>query len=226
MFSESFQFVIKSKIFQKEHRMRIFSLLLAFCLSLNVMASTGTVQEFERAIDEYYYDLSVEWDQKDQAFYDLKTKEFFTNLERLIKEEGLTQDQIVNLLKNKIKDQTMIDALVVKMSLLKNSGSAVDLAKVIKDSTKDLYSRGASWNGQVIWQATAALLVAAAVGYAVWFDANHVCVASEPQYVCNSYNNCFYGYTDISYGGFYCYGGSNFYTICGNVEVCTQYSRK
>ena len=214
------------KIVQKEHSMRIISLALALCFTFNVIAGTGTVQEFERALDEYHYDLSVEWDQKDQGFYDSKTKEFFTKLDSLIKEEGLSQNEIVTLLKSKIKDQKMIDSLVVKMNLLNKSGSVEELFKAIKDSTAHLYTRGASWNGQVILQATAALIVAAAIGYAVWFDANHVCVASRPQYVCQSYNNCFYGYTDITFGGYYCYGGTGFYTVCGEADICTQYARK
>lgn len=49
--------------------MKLTALLLTFCFSLNVMASTGTVQELERHLDEYQYALTVEWDQKDQSFY-------------------------------------------------------------------------------------------------------------------------------------------------------------
>jgi hypothetical protein len=206
--------------------MRIISLVLALCFTFNVMAGTGSVVEFEKVVDEYYYDLSVEWDQKDQKFYDAKTKEFFTKLETLINNEGLSQTEIINLLKSKIKDQAMIDSLVVKMSVLNKSESVEELLKVVKDSSQHLYTRGASWNGQVILQATAALIVAAAIGYAVWFDANHECVASRPQYVCQSYNNCFFGYNDITLGGYYCYGGAGFYTVCGEAEICTQYERK
>jgi len=202
--------------------MRIISLVLALCFTFNVMAGTGSVVEFEKVVDEYYYDLSVEWDQKDQKFYDAKTKEFFTKLETLINNEGLSQTEIINLLKSKIKDQAMIDSLVVKMSLLNKSGSVEELLKVVKDSTQHLYTRGASWNGQVILQATAALIVAAAIGYVVWFEASHECVASRTQYVCQSYNNCFYGYNDIIRGGYYCYGGAGFYTVCGDAEICTH----
>jgi L-rhamnose isomerase len=46
--------------------MKIISLVLALCLSLNVFAASGTHKELELLIDSYQFDLSVEWDQKDQ----------------------------------------------------------------------------------------------------------------------------------------------------------------
>src|SRR5665648_142236 len=98
--------------------MRIISLFVAFCFSVNVMASTGTVQQLERYIDDYQFALSVEWDQKDQAFYETQTADFFTNLEKLIKEEGLTQQQIMALVETKVGNKKIIEALKLKLTLL------------------------------------------------------------------------------------------------------------
>lgn len=211
--------------------MRIVSLLVAFCFSLNVMASTGTVAELERALDDYHYSLSVEWDQKDQAVYEAKTAEFFAKLEKMIKEQGLSQEQIMTLVEKKVNNKNTVEALKLKMSLLPKNASASELAKMIKESTSDMYSQGASWNGEVLISVGIGLLVAAAIGYAIWWDANHECVAYETQYVCNTYNNCHYsgGYYDPYYGGgyyggTYCYGGS--YTTCGYADVCVEYAKK
>lgn len=210
--------------------MRIISLLVAFCFSLNVMASTGTVQELERVLDDYHYGLSVEWDQRDQQFYDSKTKDFFGKLEKLITTEGLSKDQMMTLIEKKVNNKNVIEALKLKMSLLAKGASAEDLARMIKDSTKDMYATGASWNGEVVRTVAIVLLVAAIIGYSAWWDSNHECVAYENQYVCNTYNNCTYtgGYYDPYYGGYSsgtsCFGGS--YTTCGYADVCTQYEKK
>lgn len=211
--------------------MRFIALLVAFCFSLNVMASTGTVQELERALDDYHYALSVEWDQQDQSFYDAKTKEFFSKMESLIKNDGLTQDQVLTLVSKKVNNPKVVEALKLKAALMSKANSAEELAKMVKESTGDMYSQGASWNGQVIVPVVIGLLVVGVIAYSVWWSATHECVAYEQQYVCNTYNNCSYygGYYDPYYGGgyyggTYCYGGT--YTTCGYENVCTEYAKK
>lgn len=211
--------------------MRLVSLFVALCFSVNVMASTGTVQELERHLDDYHYALSVDWDQKDQKFYDAKTNEFFAKIQKLIKEDGLSKDQIMTLVNNKVPNKAVVDALKLKLSLLAKGSSAEELAVIVKESSKDFYVQGASWNGSVVFPVAIGLLVAAVIGYSIWWDANHECVAYESQYVCNTYNNCHYnggGYYDPyyggSYGGTYCYGTP--YTTCGYADVCTQYAKK
>lgn len=211
--------------------MRIISLLVAFCFSLNVMASTGTVAELERAMDDYHYSLSVEWDQKDQAFYDAQTKAFFAKLEKLIKENGMSQTEIMNLVEKKANNKAVVDALKLKLMLLSKGASAEEMAAIVRDSAKDMYSQGASWNGSVVVPVVIGLLVAAVIGYSIWWDATHECVAYETQYVCNTYNDCsYYGggydpyYGGGYYGGSYCYGSS--YTTCGYADVCVEYAKK
>lgn len=199
--------------------MRIISLLVAFCFSLNVMASTGTVSALERAMDDYHYSLSVEWDQQDQNFYDVKTKEFFSKLETLIKSEGLTKEQIMSLVGKKANGQEVVNALQLKLSLLEHGSSAEDLASMVQDASKDFYAQGASWNGRVVFPVVIGLLVAAVIGYTIWFDANHECIAYGQQYRC--FQTCTHsaGY----FNGSYCNG---YTTFCGNNTVCIEYQRK
>lgn len=204
--------------------MRFMSLLVALCFSMNVFASTGTIQELERQIDDYNYALSVDWDQKDAKVYEAKTNEFFAKLQKLIKEEGLTQTELMTVVENKMGNKEALAALKLKLSVLSSATTAEQLSQIIKDSSKDLYSRGASWNGDATGPVILGLLVAAVVGYAIWFSATHECVRSEPRYTCNSYNNCYGGYYGNGYyGGGYC----NYSTVtCGYTDYCLEYAKK
>lgn len=216
--------------------MRIVSLLVAFCFSLNVMASTGTIAELERHMDEYQYALSVEWDQQDPAFYEAQTKIFFTKLGDLIKSGGLSKEEVMQMVELKAKNKDAIEALKLKLSLLSKGASAEELANIVKDSAKDLYSEGASWNGEVVFSVAIGLVLVGVIAYAIWWDATHECVAYENQYVCYENSNCHYtggsvggGYSYDVWGnwvqpGYTCYGPAR--TVCGYQDVCTEYAKK
>lgn len=215
--------------------MRFVSLLVAFCFSLNVMASTGTVQELERHMDDYQYALSVEWDQKDQAFYDAQTKNFFEKMSKLVA-AGLTQDEVLKMVEAKTKNKVALEALKLKISLLSKNASAEELAAIVKESAKDLYSEGASWNGEVVFSVVIGLVVIGALAYSIWWSATHECVAYENQYVCTQQSDCYYtggsvsgGYSYDMWGnyvqpGYTCYGAPR--TVCGYQDVCTEYAKK
>lgn len=213
--------------------MRIVSLFLALCFSLNVMASTGTIQQLEKSLNEYQYSLSVEWDQKDQAFYDARTQEFFGKIEKLIKEDGLTKEEILAFASLKAKNKELIDALKLKLSLLDKNVSAEELSRVVAEVTNDLYSKGASWNGEILFPVIGIIIVVAVLGYSYWWDANHECVKTESVYTCNTYDSC----TGMSVGGLRnpyhagpimpnpsCIGFP--ITHCGWGEACTEYVKK
>lgn len=203
--------------------MRLLSVILAFTLSMNVFA--GSVVELEKSLNDYHYALTVEWDQKDAAFYEAKSQEFFAQMSKLIKEEGLSQAEVLKLAESKM-DKASVEALKLKFSLLSKGSSAEELAQTIKESSKNLYAQGASWNGSVIIPVAVGLVIAGVIGYAIWFSVTHECVAYEERYVCNTYNNC--NYSGGYYGGGY-YGGSCYgtgYTSCGYRDVCTEYAKK
>lgn len=205
--------------------MKFMSLLVAFCFSMNVFAQTGALEGFEKAVDEYQYALTVEWDQKDAKFYDAQTTAFFTKLQKLMKEEGLTQQQVLDLAEKKMNNKEAFAALKLKMSVLSQVNSKEELLKVIKESSNDFYAQGASWNGSVVVPVIAGLVVVGIIGYVVWWEATHECVAWDYRYVCNSYNHCYGGYYD-SYGYYGGYCGGGYYTSCGWANVCTQYAKK
>lgn len=207
--------------------MRIISLVVAFCFSLNVMASTGTVQELEKHLDDFHYALNVEWDQKDPVFYENESKKFFSKMEELIAEGKINKLDVLNLLEKKINSKEVVDAVKLKMSLLSNANSAEDLTKLIRESANEFYAQGASWNGHVVFSVAISIVLIGALAYSIWWDANHECVAWDTQYICTTQNNCsiYIGYDGYSstYNGTYC-GPS--YSNCGYTDVCTQYQKK
>lgn len=216
--------------------MRIISLLVAFCFSMNVMASTGTIQELERAMDDYQYALTVEWDQKDQAIFQLQSQAFFDKMNKLISEGGLSQAQVLQVIESKSKNKAAFEGIKLKLNTISKNVSSDELANIIKDSAKDLYAQGASWNGEVVFSVAIGIVLIGALAYSIWWSATHECVAYEEQYVCSEYSNCYYtggtvggGYSYDVWGnwvqpGYTCYGPPR--VTCGYTDVCTDYAKK
>jgi len=203
--------------------MRFLSVLLSFCITFNVLASSGTLQELERHIDEYQYVLTVEWDQKDQKYYDAQTDEFVSKLNELILKNNISREEILSLSEKKIKDKNAFEAMKLKMSLLDRNISPDALAQTLRESAKDFYSKGASWNGDVAVIVPVALM-AILIGFAVWHSLTYECVAWEERYNCTTDEYC----ANYSYdfdGNSYC----SYYqeeTYCGWDDVCTKYEKK
>ena len=203
--------------------MRLLAILLSFCITFNVLASSGTIQELERQIDEYQYVLTVEWDQKDKKFYDDQTDKFVAKINELITKNNLSKDEILALSEKKIKDKNAFEAMKLKMSLLDRNTPPEELAKALRESAKDFYSRGASWNGDVAVIVPLALL-AILIGVAVWHSLTYECVAWEERYSCTTDEYCAsysYDYDGYSYCSYY-----KEETYCGWDDVCTKYEKK
>ncbi len=195
--------------------MRFVALLLSLCLTMNVFAASAGQLQLERELDEYNYVLSVEWDQKDKSFYEAETAKFLQKVSKLMREGGLSSSDLVSLAQKRTKNKAALEAVKLKLSLQGPAKSEADLLEILKETSGDFYSKGASWNGEVILIGGAAvLLVAALIGWAVWFDANHVCVRYEERYECSSTSR-----TD-SWGNVYTD------TVCGFRDVCVAYEKK
>ena len=203
--------------------MRIISIFLCLCLSMNVLASSGTIQELERSFDNYQYTLTVEWDQKDVKFQEAATKKFFEQLSEL-QQKGLEKEQILALAEKKMANKEAFEAMKLKLGLLSNVKSSSELAQVLKDSSKDFYQQGASWNGSAILEVGIYVFLAAAIGYAIWFGFTHECVEwdEREEYSCSEES-----YTDYDEDGFP-YTVYTGFEECGwyTSTVCTQYVKK
>ncbi|MES2527220.1 MAG: hypothetical protein V4598_09030 [Bdellovibrionota bacterium] len=190
---------------------KLFSLLLVLCFSANVFA--GSTAGLERALDEYQFALTVEWDQKDQKVYQAKTDAFFAEMAKIIASEGLSREEIVSVAEAKMKNKAQLEALKLKLALAGKAGSTQELGKVLQESVKDMYASGASWNGDAVLPVLGGIAIAALLGYVIWFHATHECVAYDERWECSSTSRCddWGCYTDES---------------CGWQSYCTQYVKK
>lgn len=203
--------------------MKVLSLLLSLMISFNVLAGSGTISSLENHFDEYNYIMTVEWDQKDQKFYESQTQKFISNLADLIKEEGLTQEEIFLFAETKMKDAKALAALKLKFSLLDKNLGPEELAKSLREVSQDFYTRGASWNGGVATIVPVALIVLV-IGYAVWFGITHECIEYKQEYSCTENSTCNWYSTD-SNGMSYCESTST-NRDCGYHDVCSKYEKK
>ena len=188
--------------------MRFISALLCFCLTFNVMAASGTVQELEKAMDEYQYALTVEWDQKNATFMTEKTEDFYQTLS-LLMEKGLSQKEVMELVSKKSKNPKELESLTVRMKMIaEQASSANELAQVITEKSKSFYSTGASWDGYIIASIGVGVVVAALIGYSIWWSSKRTCVATAQGTECGWVSQ---------------YQGGPQYYQCWQATYCTEY---
>lgn len=191
--------------------MKIISLLIALCFSLNVLASSNTIEAFDKALNDYQYTMNVEWDQKDENFLNAKTAQFGEEIKTLM-ENGLSQTEILSYLETKIKNKEALEAVKLKISLLNRPMSQDEVLRTVTEATKDMYSRGASWNGSTFFGTAIAVLLIYGLVASIHFELTHECVRTELRYSC----------WDTG-----CYGQYTFCrTTCGYVDTCVEYKEK
>ncbi len=201
--------------------MKLVSMLVALCFTANVFAATGTASALQQTFDNYQYSMSVEWDQKDQAASQEINEKFFGELATLVKDQGLSQTEIQAFAESKIVDKAALEAMKLKLSLLTNVSSSKELASVLSENARDFYSKGASWNGDVALYVGVGVLIAALIGYSVWFNATHECVAYSERWECSTSSGSY----DYYYDSYYSWDRT-YYTTCGWVSYCTDYVKK
>ena len=168
--------------------------MVALCFTMNVFASTGSLSAFESALDEYQYSMSVEWDQKDKVFQQTKTNEFIGKMNAMIASGTLSQKDIITVVETKLKNKTLVDAMKLKIALAGEMKTPEQLMSFMNESSEDLYSQGANWNGYVMVPVAIVLTAVVALGFAMWYSATHGC--QEYAQTCdvfgcrNNYDEC------------------------------------
>lgn len=198
---------------------RIICLLLLLCFTANSFAATAGVKNLEKIMDDFHYTITVEWDQKDQSFYDKQSDLFLAKIAAQMTESGLSKEDLLTLAENKMNDKKTFEALKFKLSLLKKDLTSEELSQTLKDSSKEFYKAGASWNGDVTSYAFIGVFILL-IGYGIWFEATHECVQYEEVYSCETYTYC---RQYDSYGNCTWYGSDE---DCGYVSTCKQYVKK
>lgn len=201
----------------KGELMKLLSLILALFLTGNVLASTNTAA-LEELIDNYRYEVEVEWDQKDPASLEKMKNSFVENAAQLIAESDLSEDNLVVLIQKKIKDPKQAEAILLKMRLLSKSSPA-EIASVLSSSSQEFYSRGASWSGDDEWKAYGTILIAVVLGVLYGLYQRNQIVNElnlDGEYVCYQY-----GYANECTTNGSWYGNTwKETTSCANVYQC------
>lgn len=153
----------------------IFMLALAF--SINGHASVGLSKEFKNLVNDYQYAVTVEWDQQDKDFFNLKSTEFSEALDNLF-ESGLSSQDIKEAFPQMTSN--------LPLTLTRDSFS-----DWVKENKKNFFSQGASWDGTavLVYGGIAALFIGF-ISYSVWYSNNYECeswIPNGPRNTCSNW---------------------------------------
>lgn len=145
----------------------MFKNFIAFMMIVSIFtgsASASTQSGLKNAFNELNFALTVEWDQKDKAFYADQMKKFSATL-RDLQSKGLTNSQLVDFVKSEIKNEKAAKDLQTAFTMVQiNKMAPEEASKYMVEAMKKSYSVGASFNGEaVVYVAIGILIVAAAI---------------------------------------------------------------
>ena len=178
---------------------KLITLMLAVAFTTtSVFADTNS--GLKAAFNELNFSLTVEWDQKDKAFYDAKMNQFQTKLKEL-QAKGLTNAQMLEFAKSEVKDARIARDIETAFNMIQiQKMSRSDAAEYMTQTMKKSYATGASWNGEAfLYVGLAVLLVAVALaGAAAGYSGNgggYNGGYCEEVYVCDTYcyNDYYWG---------------------------------
>jgi hypothetical protein len=113
------------------------------CLIITTQFAFASVaSELKQAIDEYYYAITVEWNQKDEEFLEQQNEVLNTKISLLMK-DGISIEDLKEAFPSLNINKIEHDLLQV------NTKDQSSINEFIK-KTQAEYKKGASWNGEVI----------------------------------------------------------------------------
>jgi hypothetical protein len=125
----------------------VLSCLLTFMLSIS-FAFAGTGSELKQAFDELQYGLTVEWDQKDEAFKAQVINNFQSKLEEL-KANGLDNDQILDFARSTVKNSVLVqDIENAALKLKSQQISQEDFIQIVNRNLQQSQLKGANWTDE------------------------------------------------------------------------------
>lgn len=176
---------------------KLFTMMMVFAL-LTVQAHATTQNGLKAAFDEMNYALTVEWDQKDQSFYEGELKKFNAAVRELQK-KGLTNQQMIDFAKSQIKDAKIAKDLETAFTMITiNKMSSEEASQYMLDTMKRAYSNGASWGGEVlVYLGLGLLVVGLAVGLSGAPTGGGYGTCYDDCYYYNVYCTDYYGYSYV-----------------------------
>ena len=204
--------------------MKFITWIVIFCLTTHAMA--GTIREgLETAMNEFEYEMVVEWDQKDVAKAEAFTQKFSSKLEALF-QQGLTNRELMKYVESRVVDKRQLAAIQASAALSAEGGaSARHMATVLRDNMDKFGERGASWTGGVAYAAviTGLVAIAALIVYQLVWNLNHRCAEAQMEERCGEETFCEDYDTDYD-GTTYCEDYDTRYT-CDDVEICLRWEK-
>lgn len=126
---------------------KIVSIFIALILSSQSFASQVDPGNVTKMIDEFEYDLTVTWDQKDQAYLDSRRQEFYSEFSDLVK-KGLTLQEVLSAVEERV-DSDSVKLIRYELNRLAaqqlTEGETLEHITTILRSSR---SQGLSWNGE------------------------------------------------------------------------------
>lgn len=161
--------------------MKMISWILLACISMNVFADS--VKSLSLAMEDYEYAVTVQGESADtQGAILLK------RLNDLVVNEGLETKDIFSYLESRISDKRALENLKTQAHFLKEN-SAEEMARILTENNKNLFAKGASWNGQTISTAVLWSILLLPLAYAIWWGATHECVERSTVEKCGYNSN-------------------------------------
>ena len=206
--------------------MKLLSWLLILCFTTQAFA--GTVREdLTNALNDYEYNMIVEWDQKDKAKAEAFNDQFSKTVAKLT-DRGLTKDDLLSVVEGRVTKERF-QAIQMKATLLKDTRSVSDL---LQSELSEMGLRGASWNGEVQMYVLAIVplvLLGALILYQHMWNQSHRCARAAMETVCESVCDD-WSYSDNmcdSWGnnctsGEYC---ARSHEECGLEEFCKEWEK-
>ncbi len=199
--------------------MKLISLFLILCFTMNAFASSGAIHELSSVIDDYQYAMTVEWDQKDETFRRKQLEALSGKMGALFK-QGLTAQDVNILIENRFKNSQVAQAAKAKVALMGSNLTPANVVDLLKESSSDIYSSGASWNGNTqifVWGGVVLAIIAIAVAYSKWKSDNYECAEYAIADYCTDAFDCYGSDSEYSSGSCYYVG-----TRCGSYERCIK----
>lgn len=129
--------------------LRKFAALLMITAFTHVSAMTPIARtaELNKTFDELNYSLNVEWDQKDEKFFDASIDDFEKKIAELQK-EGMSNKELIEYTMSKIKDKKTKDEVHAIVEAVNGSDMNSDEARAfVMTKLSKTYANGASWSG-------------------------------------------------------------------------------
>lgn len=187
---------------------KLVTLMLAVAFTTTT-AFANTNSGLKAAFDELNYSLTVEWNQKDKAFYDAQMAKFKTTLKDL-QAKGLSNAELISFVKSEVKDAKVARDMETAFTMIQiQKMSQSEAANYMTETMKKSYSVGASWNGDaVMYIGLGVLLVVVALSVAAGgvYSGGGGGYCNEV-YVCDTYcyNDYYWGYICEDDCGYSCY---------------------